>query len=78
MTTWERCPGCGHNYGWGFTEKSNANENGYCGWCRDEGVFSAESEKAMMDKANAEHEARRKKEDEEWRAKYGDNGEHWF
>jgi hypothetical protein len=78
MTTWDRCPGCGHNYGWGFTEKSVANENGYCGWCVAEGIHSKESCDQVQAQAAKDWEARRLQEDKEWCEKYGENGDNWF
>jgi hypothetical protein len=74
----ERCPGCGHNYGWGFTEKSVANENGYCGWCVDEGIHSKESYADMHALWAKEGEARRIQEEKEYQEKYGENGDNWF
>jgi hypothetical protein len=78
MAIWERCPGCGHNYEWGFTENSNPNENGYCGWCRSEGVHSKESQVAMAALWAKEWEARRIQEEKEYQEKYGENGDNWF
>jgi hypothetical protein len=74
MTIWTKCPGCGHNYGWGIGEESSPNENGYCGWCRAEGVHSKADQARVHVQAQLEYEKQQALEEEKWR---NDNGDWW-
>jgi hypothetical protein len=71
MTQWARCPGCGHNYGWGFGRNSDPNEHGFCGWCRQEGWYCQEDVDKWLEKQKQAQETLYEDTERAWREQEG-------
>lgn len=67
------CKGCGHNFrGIDYHHKSVTNENGYCGWCIDEGVQDDASKKASDEAAERRRQEAAMQRHEEDEKLYGE------
>lgn len=69
------CPGCNHLYGTPLS--STPNENGYCQWCRQDGIHDAASQKRDDEKWRAYHAEKEAREAAEHRRYLDENDGCW-